>query len=875
MRPEQSFQLVLNFASGASPLWLCLLLPAVLFLAYWFYRREIGAMGRRQRHTLYALRLVLVAAVCVGLFMPELGIVRNLLYRGRIVFLLDNSESMLANDSALSVPDALETARAFRDDASSGKNLTPAESFFRLARRFQEAVDGLREYQRDLARIGRDHPDMAKSTQRIMDRSVILSGAIEAETRRLPLDRVPQELREEHGGPWMDGAFMRREWDELFSGGTPASQDVGRLCGKFEEAIAAYRTFQREIDRQELESNGEPLRKAAAAIMARKRLDLARDRLKQALPAIRQWAPGQYLQVAELMGGETRTLKKNESIPDLRAQRGRTDILSRLGSLVDEPHDFPLSAVVVVSDGVDWSTRDPEPMLKTCMRKRIPLVCLGVGHVEEPFDMAIERLSVAPLGVRGQPVSVGVQVKAAVPLPVSCTLAILSEGRELLTEVVELRHPRQMAYLSVTPGMLGLQRYEVELRTAGADLFKERNNRLEFVLDVRERRARVLLLDDRPRWQTRFALNILSRLPYVDLNSIVRVSAPEGAVKRGLERGMWPDSAAALNLYDLIVLGRFNEPILDGREWDQVVSFVVDGGKAVAFLAPGDARGLPEKVRRLLPVSNPGELAVVEKGGGLSDLRITPEGALHPLTRALAGALAVQPFPGERLEPEAFALLHNSPGDRPVIACRYAGKGRVFLLYEDRLWKDLNQDHLAAHGSLFVNLVDWALRSFHDGVAVDQNVLLEGESLQVGFRKPGAQAVLTDAHGAEAARAAATPSPSSRGLHRAVLTPPFPGVYQLRTDPDGKPPPVFVLPDNAELTRLAMDSDYLRRLALMSGGEYRGLSDAEQCFPGLPLKERREIHRSVFKIWSSQVVLLSLLLLLSLEWILRKYWRLV
>ncbi len=875
MSPEQTFQFGLTFASGANPLWLGLLLPVVLLLAYWLYRREIGAMGTRKRRTLYALRLVLVAAACIGLFMPELGIVRNLLYRGRIVFLLDNSESMLAHDSSLPVPDALDMARALRDERQGGEPPAPAESFFRFSRRIQEAVDGLREYQRDLARIGRDHPDMARNTQQLQDRATLIFAAIGEEAKRLPLDRLPPELREGNDGAWLDGAALRREWDTLFAGGTPASQEAGRLCGTFEDAIAACRAFQREIDRQELEAGGEPLRKAAAAIMARQRLDLVRDQLNRALPAIRQWTPGQYVQVADLMGGETRLLEKNESIAGLTPRRGRTDILSRLEAIVEESPDFPLSAVVLASDGVDWSTRDPDPLLKACVRKRIPLLCLGAGHVEEPFDMAIEQLSVAPIGVQGKPVSVEVHIKAAVPLPASCTLAILSEGRELQSGAVELRHPHQIAYLSLTPAATGLQRFEVELRAAGPDQFKDRNNRSEFVVDVRDRPVRVLLLDDRPRWQTRFALNILSRLPYVDLNGIVRVSLPDGALKRGPDQGMWPDSAAALDIYDLIVLGRFDQAVLTAEEWDQVASFVVDRGKAVAFLAPGDLRGIPEKLRRLLPVADTGAPSAVSTGDALSALRVTPEGALHPLTRGLGGALAAQPFPGGRLAPESFALLQKSDDGRPVVSGRYAGKGRVFLLEDERLWKSLNQDHLAAHGAVFIHLVDWSLRSFSEGIAVEQNVMREGDSFQVGFSKPAAQAVLLDGRGGEAARAAAAPSPSSRGLFRAVLAPPAPGVYRLRADPAGKLFPIFVLPDNAELTRLAMDPGTLRRLAAVSGGECRTLADAERCFPGLPLKERREVHRTVFPLWSSRVVLLSLLLLLSLEWILRKVWRLV
>jgi hypothetical protein len=41
------------------------------------------------------------------------------------------------------------------------------------------------------------------------------------------------------------------------------------------------------------------------------------------------------------------------------------------------------------------------------------------------------------------------------------------------------------------------------------------------------------------------------------------------------------------------------------------------------------------------------------------------------------------------------------------------------------------------------------------------------------------------------------------------------------------------------------------------------------------LKARTEMHRHLIQIWSSQLALLFLLLLLSIEWVLRKYWSLI
>ena len=877
MSPEQSLEFTLSFASRLSPFWLLVLLPAGLGLAYWLYRREIGPMPAPRRHLLYALRLTLVVVVCIAIFMPELGIVRRLLYRGRIVLLADNSESMLANDSSMPPVAAMAMARALllAEDRES-----PVDAFRRGAACLQEARDRLAAFQRDLSRFGREAEQTARAAERLADQMTIAFLALAQEEERVPVRRLPEEQQEEFGRLWAESIQLKEEFDDLFAGPAPAANAVSSLCARFDTAVAAFNALQVEIDSQELVGDQSKFRDATASIIATRRVELVPEIIGRLLPAIRQWTPGQVVQIIELMDGGTRILDRHDDQPPPAAVRGPTDILGRLQQLVDEEHDFPLSAVVLISDGVDLSHRDADALLRASVRQRVPLFCAGVGHVQEPFDMAIERLSVPPIGVLGQPVTVGVHVKAAVPLPATCSVTIHADDEEMTKQTVELRNPHQIIYLSMTPGRLGLERYRVSLHGSGTDLFVDRNNHAEFVLEARDRPVRVLLLDDRPYWQTRFALNIFSRLPYVDLNPIIRITAPDGIVRRGVDKGMWPDSAAALSIYDLIVIGRFDRDVLTEREWAQIDAFLAVEGKAVAFLSPGSARHYSEALRRRLPFRVDGvaelpEVALGRAGRRGAFLRVTDEGTLHPLTRGLARALAGEEFPGVSLEPHACVLLFRPALAQPLVSCRFVGNGRVFAVAGDQLWRHLNQHALAAHGALFSNLVTWSLGSFDKGVAVDQNVLTEGEPFQVWFAETGADATVHGADGGEIAHARSEPARSARGLARARFQPLPPGRYTLQAGAARPSEPLHVLEDHRELLRLAQDRTYLKQLAALSGGEYRELAEIDHVFPGIPLKERREIRRQVFPFWSSPITLLAILLILSAEWILRKRWRLV
>ncbi|MDP6504967.1 MAG: hypothetical protein QF886_15210, partial [Planctomycetota bacterium] len=234
---------------------------------------------------------------------------------------------------------------------------------------------------------------------------------------------------------------------------------------------------------------------------------------------------------------------------------------------------------------------------------------------------------------------------------------------------------------------------------------------------------------------------------------------------------------------------------------------------------------------------------------------------------------ASAPFVDSSLRPGSLVLLHDEQSRRPIISCRPVGRGKVFMLHSDRLWKCLNRRHLQRHAAIFINLIDWAVRTNSSRTLLDQNTLKEGDSFQAWGSQSGKEISVLDDQGAVIARSKVVPN--SQELYRSVFAPLPPGHFSVREEGSNGEEPLNVLPDNEELVILAQRADYLRNLSRVSGGDYRPLSEMEVFIPGMNLKARTEMHRHVIQIWSSQLALLFLLLLLSIEWVLRKYWSLI
>ena len=68
--------------------------------------------------------------------------------------------------------------------------------------------------------------------------------------------------------------------------------------------------------------------------------------------------------------------------------------------------------------------------------------------------------------------------------------------------------------LPITPEEIGVFRYGVRFDPAGLEAFPVRNNTADFTTNVRDDKVRVLFVDWKPGWETRFALNIFRRLDF-------------------------------------------------------------------------------------------------------------------------------------------------------------------------------------------------------------------------------------------------------------------------------------------------------------------------------------------------------------------------
>lgn len=194
-----------------------------------------------------------------------------------------------------------------------------------------------------------------------------------------------------------------------------------------------------------------------------------------------------------------------------------------------------------------------------------------------PGALRIAALDAPLTALRGRAVTVRVAIDAPAPAPASIKIE-LRAGTQLVAseERPASRSPLEAA-LRFVPASAGLLRLRVDV-TAGS-----RAAHAEGVLDVVDRRLRVLFVDPRPSWQSTFVRRALEEDPAFEISSSTTIARGVSAIA-GTPRF---ESAALHDSIDVIVGG--TPSALPGAAQQALQSFARDRGGAVVLLADPDA----------------------------------------------------------------------------------------------------------------------------------------------------------------------------------------------------------------------------------------------------------------------------------------------
>ncbi len=570
-----------------------------------------------------------------------------------------------------------------------------------------------------------------------------------------------------------------------------------------------------------------------------------------------------------------------------------------------------LVAVAVLSDGRQMpGNDDSRPGLQArAQNVRLFGTVFGGPHVVP--DVAVRPVRRHVVVFAEQEVNLGADIETSGLGPIAPTLTLTDAAGAVHTTQdvqVEPGEPRRVEFSIRAPAEAGNYEYAVTVPRHAAERLTM-NNRASFVVSVITETIRVLLVEGRPYWDSKFVAQILRGQQNMDVTEVYRVtddrfqviSGREGALEEAVSPPL-PETTGGWAGYDLVCLGTNLETVVTPLQRETLCEAVRALGLCVVFYRGNPCSSAAETWPELQPATwaavqaPPLRLRPTRAGeaAGLFGLLLPgSEDALWAGLPAFKGAR-----PCLRMHELAEVVLEGVPAGRapssdgvPVVVQRQLGRGVVLAaeLRDFWQWGFFAEDTRTRefYQMFWLQMVYWALlrSEFLPGqnwsLTADRSAVSCGERVMVRVARRQGQAgsvsprVAAVAEGKVEGGVQLAPVPGRDDRWRGSIVWQTPGIRQLLLHEPGQDDStvrtvVQVLPPPTEDDELAADTACLERLAARSGGKLLSpdalVAELAAMRPDVleaPVKEWRPL-------WDRAWVFAVVLVLFGAEWWLRR-----
>lgn len=872
---------------GPLPLWAGTLLGVLaLALGVVLLRAELRGRGRVRRAWLYGLRgaEILIAAMLV--LQPVLLLRRETRRPAPVVAVADRSRSMLRRD-AYEIGRLLDLAERLQGGPIEGRNPVAVGIRGWAQAAGQGLREGLEQLRRMHAETVQGMPWGASFSRKLEREGERLAGLIESgQAYAAALGRLELTLHGQAGAAGADegdGVSLPEGLSpEMFRGLAPvltllerAGPSLRTADGPLSEADLAQHVSVYEALREALESAADDMARLQrwsdetfwTRLPTERRAALNRAAEKTRFDLARAVVAGleQETEFAERFGVHRmgwEALDASNATPD-------TDVYALLEDAVGWTIDKTVAAVALVSDGGQNLPERPEVMRRLAARG-VPLVTVGVGREASAWDVAVEDYDLPGILLQGRRARLAVTLKTEVPPETPIDLVLTAGGERLAgRRIAADGQYRRRVSLEFDVPREAPEIWTLEARTEQPDAAPE-NNAVTFAVHLATRPARVLVVARTPRWDIVYLLQALDTDAFRSDTVFWGAVQDDDGGELGSGSGKIPDSADGFARYDVVVLDGDPFPGMSAEDDERLREFVARGGTLIVMGAE-PAGGYFARLA--------GVLGGAGRAGGAGQVLPDAAARLYPAVALAANASLT--YSAWRVQPPAAsvwdvgaqdAVLLRS-GQTPCLALRFHGRGRIYAMgvgewFRLREWSD---GHAARR----------FLRAWLEDAA---RPVFDGPDGTAGCYPPapvaGAPLHLLRANGGSASPWSVT---MPGGETHAVRWPPSarpPVAGRFRADEEGE----IVIREGGNVLRvlpvlqpilsedvhLRLNRGFLERLAEEAGGAYAPLEDLRRAFQAVQPRTHTEVAVTEWRVWNWPALLGALVLLLTLDWILRR-----
>ncbi|MCH2139288.1 MAG: hypothetical protein MK074_09600, partial [Phycisphaerales bacterium] len=378
---------------------------------------------------------------------------------------------------------------------------------------------------------------------------------------------------------------------------------------------------------------------------------------------------------------------------------GPSEIGSCVAHALKRHSGFPVAGVVLVTDGRGQLSGGRS----AAMRSGVPLIVVPTGDRSGVPDVQMTRVWAPEVAFSNDAIPLQVSLHSDASLSShDVTLTITDDlGTSLdpihitdaLVEQGVLNRP-------LPPALPGLRTWTVDLQVDGRSLDTE-----VVQVDVRDRAARVLLVEGKPRFLHRFLVPLLTRESSIEVSVLLQSADPNAAPEGDVPIRRLPQTQEEIDAFDLVIFGDADPALMTDTQLDLIATHVADGG-GVLWIPGGDipmSAWQDTPLAPFMPIVPSAHQSIVR-----GQARETDNSAAlaipAPPSYPLEWAIHVDAF-----RPQARVLLDLLlPGTTeavPLVAMMPTGGGRSGWIGSDDMWRWRRTTQRAQAESLVLNLI--------------------------------------------------------------------------------------------------------------------------------------------------------------------------
>lgn len=613
-------------------------------------------------------------------------------------------------------------------------------------------------------------------------------------------------------------------------------------------------------------------------------------------------------------------------IAQVAADARRSDLTGAIGAVTERFRGRQLAGIVVVSDGGDTSTHGSTHTIvgdggsAVGTHSRVPVFTVGVGN-SGVSDREVVNFTAGEPVMSGSSVDLSVSVATSGFGTAPLELRLTENGRPLETRRVTPSADRTTIHevFTVSPAADRPTVYAVNIPADAAEVVAENNSR-SVLVPPQGRRRKVLLVEGAPGFEHTFLKRALARDNALEVDSVVRKGQDEtgrdtffiqaASSRAGALATGYPTRRAELYNYDAVFFGNIEGDFFSRDQLQMTADFVgARGGGLLVFGARSFERaglvGTP--LEEVLPIDLTDRRSSVARAAAgtapsANALALTPDGAAHPATRLavtseenqrrwaqLPPLASVAAAGGPRAGAQVLAVTGGAAGARPLVVTQRYGNGRSMVFAGEAAWRwrMLLPAADTTHELVWRQLARWVAGGATERIEIPSAAVpLPGttENVRVLVRdeefKPVTNAevsVRVIAPGGGERTVPAALSDPAEGRYVAAVRFDQPGVFRLVADVrrggeafGTATRAMLVGGVDIELAEPALNEPVLRRVAETSGGRYVPAAEASSLAGMIAEIDVGERPTEMRDLWHNGFSLLTIVVLLAGEWLLRR-----